>query len=164
MENWQLYYIWGNEFEPSLSRSLPHPTSGHIHKESFITYFLKIKEQIRQDSILAGNSIMKSLILEYAIIKQNPEERHMLKVFRFMSRNRILIVKDTNHCGWNNDAKHVCHRLGKPQGRIIRHLLGFDFDWYGFSLFRIFHNNLRYIHGESFGSFWCDRTARQADI
>jgi len=39
------------------------------HQESFITYFLDIKEQIMQDSVLAGNNNMKSLILEYAIIK-----------------------------------------------------------------------------------------------
>jgi hypothetical protein len=31
----------------------------------------EITEQIPQDSILAGNNIIKSLILEYAIIRQN---------------------------------------------------------------------------------------------
>jgi hypothetical protein len=40
----------------------------------FITNPLPIfwkKEKIRQDSTLARNNIVKSLILEYAIIKQN---------------------------------------------------------------------------------------------
>jgi hypothetical protein len=36
-----------------------------------VAYFLEINEQILHDSILAGNSIIRSLIFEYAIIKQN---------------------------------------------------------------------------------------------
>jgi hypothetical protein len=42
-----------------------------VNDQPIYPYFLEIKEQIRQDSILAGNNIIKSLISEYAIIKQN---------------------------------------------------------------------------------------------
>jgi hypothetical protein len=38
---------------------------------SFITYLPENNEQIPQDSALAGNNCMRSLIFEYAIIRQN---------------------------------------------------------------------------------------------
>jgi len=43
----------------------------HIHPAGFRCYLFDINEQIGQDSIIAGNSIFKSLILEYAIITTN---------------------------------------------------------------------------------------------
>jgi hypothetical protein len=44
-------------------------------------YFFDNQEQIRQDSALTGNNSMKSLILEYTIIKQNARRKAYAKVF-----------------------------------------------------------------------------------
>ena len=52
-----------------------------VNDQPIYPYFLEIKEQIRQDSILAGNNIIKSLILEYAIIKQNARRNASAKGF-----------------------------------------------------------------------------------
>jgi len=53
-----------------------------IQPPGFInSYFPEIKEQIWQDSILAGNNIIKSLILEYAIFKQNAKRKNTLSFF-----------------------------------------------------------------------------------
>jgi len=42
-----------------------------VNDQPIYSYFLEIKEQIGQDSAFDGNSILKSLKPEYAIIKTN---------------------------------------------------------------------------------------------
>jgi hypothetical protein len=54
---------------------------GSFGEDMVNTYFLEINEQIRQVSALAGNSIIKSLILEYAIIKQNAVRKKNMSGF-----------------------------------------------------------------------------------
>ncbi len=45
------------------------------------SYFLKIKEQIRQVSTLTGNNILKSLKLEYNIISVNTVRKKNMSGF-----------------------------------------------------------------------------------
>jgi hypothetical protein len=70
------------------------------------TYVLEIKEQIPQDSALAGNNSMKSLILEYAIIRQKGKSRKYSPIFSVQGshgsnidskRSQIIAVETMIH-------------------------------------------------------------------